>query len=302
MITHLKHHQIDKEKWDKCILSDSHSFVYAFSWYLDAVSPEWEALVMNEYEAVMPLTIKKKFGCKYLVQPSFCQRLGIFSAISISEDIESEFLSFLNFKHIFISTKTGIKKSNSGFLVTENPNYILNLNETQVNLQQHYSENTKRNIKKATRNNLIIREIESKEYVRFMLKNTPKKLEKTYQQLPGIINSCEQHNSCCFFGAYSEQKLIAAACFLISPNRLINIAPTSSAEGMEKSAMFLLIDFVIKKYAQSNIILDFEGSKIDGIARFFKGFGAKTENYYYVQKRLLIHSFLVFVFKFISRK
>lgn len=43
--------------------------------------------------------------------------------------------------------------------------------------------------------------------------------------------------------------------------------------------MFLLIDEFIKQYASRNMILDFEGSNIEGVARFYAGFGAKPFNY-----------------------
>jgi hypothetical protein len=41
----------------------------------------------------------------------------------------------------------------------------------------------------------------------------------------------------------------------------------------------MLVDQYIRKYAGRDIIIDFEGSMIPGIARFFEGFGAKETNY-----------------------
>jgi hypothetical protein len=43
--------------------------------------------------------------------------------------------------------------------------------------------------------------------------------------------------------------------------------------------MFLLIDEFIKKYSEKNLILDFEGSNMEGIARFYQGFGATDCEY-----------------------
>jgi hypothetical protein len=43
--------------------------------------------------------------------------------------------------------------------------------------------------------------------------------------------------------------------------------------------MFLLIDDFIRQNAESNLILDFEGSNIQGIARFYAGFGAEPQTY-----------------------
>ena len=48
--------------------------------------------------------------------------------------------------------------------------------------------------------------------------------------------------------------------------------------------MFLIINQLVKEYAEKNILLDFEGSQIEGIARFYKGFGAVNQPYYVLKK------------------
>ena len=44
--------------------------------------------------------------------------------------------------------------------------------------------------------------------------------------------------------------------------------------------MSLLFNTIIEQHIADNEILDFEGSMIPGIAKFFKNFGAKGFNYY----------------------
>src|SRR3990172_7490113 len=95
MITYLKHSEIDKPKWDKCIQNSSNGLIYAYSWYLDFVSPNWQALVRGDYEYVMPLTCKKKYGINYLHQPFFAQQLGVFSSAVLSDYDVDEFLSLI---------------------------------------------------------------------------------------------------------------------------------------------------------------------------------------------------------------
>jgi hypothetical protein len=48
--------------------------------------------------------------------------------------------------------------------------------------------------------------------------------------------------------------------------------------------MFYLVDYIIRKEAAKDKLLDFEGSKIEGVARFYKGFGAKYHPYYILKK------------------
>src|ERR1700759_1778470 len=75
MISYLSHSDIDKLRWDACISHAQYSIIYGYSWYLDMVSPGWDALVDDDYQSVFPLTWKKKFGLYYLSQPNFAQHL-----------------------------------------------------------------------------------------------------------------------------------------------------------------------------------------------------------------------------------
>ena len=91
-IKHLKHKAIDFERWDSAIAASNNQLPYAFSWYLNTVSPGWEALVSKDYGFIMPLPVKKKYGFKYLVQPKLTQQLGIFSKSNIDENTVKSFI------------------------------------------------------------------------------------------------------------------------------------------------------------------------------------------------------------------
>src|SRR3972149_10763281 len=93
MIHYLKHNEIDKQKWDNCIDTCVNNIIYAYSWYLDIVCPDWNALVKNDYEYIMPLTAGKKYGIEYLYPPYFAQQLGVFSKEKISQEFVEEFLN-----------------------------------------------------------------------------------------------------------------------------------------------------------------------------------------------------------------
>ena len=74
-------------------------------------------------------------------------------------------------------------------------------------------------------------------------------------------------------------EIIAGAFFLVYFNRIYYLVSFSSEEGKKTSAMFWLIDKMIQKYAQKDMVLDFEGSTIPGIAKFMKGWGAELVMY-----------------------
>ena len=91
-VSYLQNANIDKVKWDKCIDTASNGLIYAYSFYLDAMAKHWDALVMNDYEAVMPVTWNKKYGVHYLYQPFLCASLGLFGK-HINREMLSAFLN-----------------------------------------------------------------------------------------------------------------------------------------------------------------------------------------------------------------
>ena len=78
VLQYIKHSEIDSEKWNQCIDAAQNSRIYAYDWHLDRTAIVWDALVLGDYDFVIPLPIRKKWGIKYLYQPLLSQQLGIF--------------------------------------------------------------------------------------------------------------------------------------------------------------------------------------------------------------------------------
>jgi Holliday junction resolvase len=62
---------------------------------------------------------------------------------------------------------------------------------------------------------------------------------------------------------------------------------SANEESKSAGAMYLMVDEIIKRYAQKIAIFDFEGSDVEGIANFNRNFGAKDFVYLRVQKNTL---------------
>ena len=93
-IHYLTYQQIIKTKWDACIDKADNGLIYAYSFYLDAMAKHWDALVMNDYEAVMPLTWNKKYSIHYLYQPPFTACLGVFGKLLTAETVTNSYRQF----------------------------------------------------------------------------------------------------------------------------------------------------------------------------------------------------------------
>lgn len=277
-ICYFKHSQIDRKKWDDCIENAYNSIIYAQSWYLDIVSPNWEALVLNDYQTVMPLPKKKKYGLSYLTQPFFTQQLGIFSRNIIENELVEKFVSKIPY-HIY---RINFNEENFCKKATALPNYVLDLQQNYEDIRKNFAENTKRNIKKAEKLGLSVKNINSVDFFQFFKEINDVKYEKLLPVLEKIV-FCKNSAVKLYSVVNQEGRVVAANLTLQTGNRIINLVPVSNSEGREQSAMFFLLDYLIRQNAETEAIFDFEGSKIESIAKFYQGFGARFEPYYQIR-------------------
>lgn len=277
-IEFIEHKEIDFCRYDDCICQSKAGTVYAMSWYLDIVSPGWSLLMAEDYSYVMPLPNKLKYGIKYLIQPYFCQQLGVFSKLDLSEDVFLSFINAIPFKYTNIQLNTSNVFGRSSEKLR--PNYVLNLNMDFEEIRASFKKNCLRNIKKAQSYNQKIEEISPDEYINIVKENAgaiinPQMLEL----LNAIIAKSLENGTGKILAVLSDGAVVATVFILFFKSKIYYLSPVSSPEGKEKQSMSLIINDIIEKYAERMDFLDFEGSAIPGVANFYAGFGATPEYY-----------------------
>lgn len=290
-IRFVKNKDIDYQKWDQCIARSIVPLIYAQSWYLDLISPNWDALVSDDYAFVMPLIIKRKFGISFLLQPIFAQQHGIFP--ETDKAIENNFLSTIRdqFRYITIYLNAShFEPFPEGYKVLPRTNFILKLSPSNSDLKNNYSKHTRRQIKKAEDNKvIIIKGLQTSEYLDLQISvNKNNLLQPTMQTLKRLIEYGLLHETGIIYAAYNQHNtLCAAAFFIVSGQRVTYLNAVSTEEGKNISAMHKIIDQFILEHSGTPLTLDFEGSVIEGIARFYKGFGAEKEQYFCLKSNRL---------------
>lgn len=303
MIKHLNNYEIDKAKWDNCIEKSFNGIIYAYSWYLDIVSPEWEALIEEDYSIVFPLTQRSKNGINYLFQPVFTQQLGVFSIKKLNSEIVQQFLKHIpqKYKFIDINLNTFNQIDNSEIQAQRFVTYELDLIHSYEFIYKHYANNTKRNIKKAQNEKIqLMSNLKPEVIIDLFRKNKGKDLnnlkDKDYQILTKLIYKCLQKGRAYLIGAYNtNNELCAGTIFIESHKKIIFLFSATNELAKENGAMFYLIDKFIFENSQKNLTLDFEGSNISSLARFYRGFGSTECIYLHLEinKLNFIYNFLL---------
>lgn len=291
MIKHLARNELDVKKYDNCISIAINSRIYAYSWYLDIVCDDWDVLVKDDYQSVMPLPKRKKYGVNYIYLPPWVQQLGVFSKDKIPENLIREFLKKIPRKFklvdIFLNSENYFKEKK----ISLRTNYILQLNESYETLSKDFTKGRKSSIKQAKNSNLkIAKEFSYEKIIQLFKTNKGVELNKNssdYTILNELIEYMLQLNLVESMSVVNNNnELIGGAFFLKDKQRITYLFSSLNNKGREKQAMSFLINYVIEKCSKTNCILDFEGSMINNIAAFFKSFGAVKEQYYWYRKKL----------------
>lgn len=281
MIRLFKHNKIDKVKWDDCVNKSFNGNVYALSWYLDIVHPEWDALIENDYERVMPLTCSKKFGISYMFQPFFVQQLGVFSTSELSQDDVDRFIDAIPRQYLLTQYRLNSfnKVDYESDTIVRHRNVELDLIYDYQYLYNNYNSNTKRNLAKAEAAGLSINHNINPEIIINIFRNNKGKnvkhwRDKEYNRLLELVNVAIS-KECCFNISVNDKdnNVIAGAIFVCSHDRIIFLFSGSDEKHKDKHALTMLLDNVIREFSETQYTIDFEGSDNDGLARFYKGFG-----------------------------
>jgi len=286
-IQYISHSRIDKTKWDKCVDEAANGLIYGYSFYLDIMSKNWDALVLDGYDSIMPLTWSKKFGVYYLYQPPFSANLGVFTRGKISNEAAPEtFIEAIprKFRLIEISLNHGNHIHKNLPFVYSRTNYILKLDKDYDSLNKNYRENHRRNIHKATDMGCTaIKDIPLEEVISLSKQQMRTKTRintDDYDRFEKLYSFLSARHKAVTYGIIGPQRDLLSSCvFFFSHQRAYYILVGNHPRGRNLGCSHALIDAFIKDHAGKDLVLDFEGSDLEGLALFYAGFGASPETY-----------------------
>lgn len=297
MIRHIVRKKINLNKYDDCINNAIQNSSYANSSFLDIVCDDWDLLVLNDYEAVMPLPKRKKYFINYIYTPFLIQQLGILSPTEVKSSLINEFIKSIpnKFKLVNFNFNSTNKFSAEG--VHTKKNYILNLNRSYQELYNNYRRDRKSRLKQVKEKDLSIQKCDPQLIARSFMKDKgsvlsfkPSDSEKTIL----LMMYCLDHNNGMAYGVFdkTDDTFLGGSIFYKAANRIIYLISTTPSIGKKLNTPTLLLDHVIKLNSETEYKLDFAGSMVPGIASFFKSFGATTEDYASFHKETSIKKLL----------
>ena len=289
LIKYIQREHLDEEKYNDCIENSIQSNSYAFSWYLDIVCDNWDVLVLNDYEAVMPIPRRKKYGIKYVYQPLWVLQLGIFSK---GDFTQSDFISVVQKRFRFIELRLNFKNllDTDSLYFIEKQFQELKLTVGYEKIKKAYRSDRKKDLKRAEKSELRIELGGSPSDLITLFQNnvgkrTPEIKQQDYQNLETLINFCliDDYGELCF--AYQGETLVAGAFFLKHQETVTILCSSTDFSNRKNGANTFLIDEAIQRYINKYKTFNFGGSSMQTIAKYFFSFGTQEKTYPMLVKR-----------------
>lgn len=275
MIKRIPRKKLDINKYTECLNKSVNYRIYAEYWYLDAlVENNWDCYVLNDYEAIMPLPFVKKFRLKFIVQPIYCQQLGVFHQENFSKET---FQLFENKLHRNLVRAYSFNEENTEMFEPKGKKRVNQIIELDQFHFENYSKMVQRNVNYFTKQQLVIKKNDKIEpLLNFKIQHRNHFVNiPYYKKLLTVLN----HYKFLDIQFVEDEEVFGFVCFMKSKNRVFYLDSATSQTGKDKKVPTGIINEMLKELKSKKIIFDFEGSSIPSISKFYNGFGATIRNY-----------------------
>lgn len=295
MIRYLTHELIDKQAWDKCVMESENGMIFGMSYFLDQVFPHWSGIVMGDYDAVMMVPVKRKLKVLYAFQPFFVRHVGIYHKAALTQEqmqsMLDEIPTTIKWVKLFVDPIVFSPKSK---WKTEHRMYQrLNIDREMKEVEDSYSTNARRNIKKAEKQELILQKEMNPVIVSDMFrKYKGGELDvfsaEDYTRLTSLMETCIHHQAGETWSvADPHGNKLAAGFFCLWGDTVTFLKGAITDEGKTKGAMHFLFSRIIRHYHSTYHYLDFGGSNVPSVARFYQSLGGEDRYYIQAERNLL---------------
>ncbi|MEI7475164.1 MAG: GNAT family N-acetyltransferase [bacterium] len=297
----------NKQKYIELCKSEPSIPLFSKSWWLDSVTDNWDvALVIrnNRIVASLPYCLSHKYGkYKYITLPLLTQSIGIWieypenqkytSKLSYEKEIINELINQLpdfdyfnqNFHYSFSNF---LPFHWNGYTQTSRMTYLINDLSDVDNIFNNFEGRIRKEIRKAEKT--INVDFDDNIELFYELNNQVFKkqglaIPYTFEFIKKLDRNLSTNKSRRIFFAKDISNNIHAALYLVwDSNSAYYLMGGTNLDYRTSGAMSLLMWEAIKYASTVTTKFDFEGSMIEPIENFFKGFGAVQQQYTNISK------------------
>ncbi len=279
-------------------------------WWLDAVSEshKWDVIIHRSggiITGILPYILKKKMGLTLITMPKLTPYLGPWieypvgqkyaTQLSYEKDVYTALIEQLP-KFDFFKQRLHSSIANwtpfywKGFKQTTRYTYILDDLESKDKIWEKFQTKIRTDIKKAKdRFKIEIKDDLPTEHLTTLSMKTFQRQGQSFPYskalLERVFNACARHKRGKAFYAVDPSNNIHAAIYVVWDDRTVYYLLGGTDSKLRQSgATSYLIWHAIQFAIASSKAFDFEGSMIEPVERFFRGFGGRLAPYFTIFK------------------
>jgi lipid II:glycine glycyltransferase (peptidoglycan interpeptide bridge formation enzyme) len=284
--------------------------IFQEPWWLDASAPNaWQSIEIEKNGktvARLPYAIEKKKGLTLITAPPYTHTLGPWLAptnamkyakhLSEQKDLLTELIDRLPPHDYFVqkfhpSITNWLPFHWKGFTQTSAYTYTIGDLSDLDAIWAGFQENTRREIRKAQKQQLLVESSEDIDYLYYLSKVTFERqnidypASSTVEKIRQIDRACASRQRRKILLARDSQGKIHAGIYLVwDENSAYYLVGGADPEFRTTGAMSLLLWEAIQFSATVTKQFDFVGSMNESIERFVRGFGGKQVSYFVITK------------------
>lgn len=298
----------NKEKYRNFCKKEKNIPIFSKDWWLDCVCgiDNWDVVLVEkggEIFASMPYYKKQKIFFDIITMPQLTQNMGVYikyppkqkyyKKLSWQKDIMLSLIEQLPNFDLFIQNfsrniDNWLPFCWKKYSQTTRYTYVIE-NTTIENLEKNLETDIRRRRRRASENGIVV--VESNEVDKFYELNkmtfTRQGLEIPYsfELVKKLHDVCLKNSSVKMYFAKDKEENIISANFLVYDHNTVyylmgGIDPNKKDLGGMDVVQFESIKFALN----SGRCFDFEGSMIENIEKYFRGFGAIQKPYFTISK------------------
>lgn len=303
-ICYLKSNEIDVVQWDKKIHKSVNASVFAYSWYLDIVCSNWDALVDESLDTLMPLPYVERGGRRFLIQPPLTYHLGIYSSDILQRKLSDLFVqqaaSRFEYAKLILNKYNDFSPSRN-FRKLQHRLFELDLIASYSKLYSHYQVimclhlnafHEKYNLLAGLQLGYMIQFLETKRHV--ALGNLGVKIVPLLQRL---IAALYRYRMCETIGVFDQHNELVAFFIVVSSNLKLSLLYFAIEKSHSKQMLFSgIIDYLIQHQCEKNLTLEIDTFADSDLEAVCRGMGASITS-----RPVLSVNSLPMIYKFFYR-
>ena len=272
---------IDELKWSQMLSSSPSIFTqYQEIWFLNSICKSWQVFVKGDYEAAFVFSTQKKGGFSLIYQPFFSRCFSFLgkSDASFEAAVFNRLKKQSKWIRINLPEKYTAFKDHLKALSFQQ----LDLGNDYESIHANYSTNAKRLLKK-NKHLKLVKTNDVAAFISLFKHQVGDNIgynASNYQNLETLLNEGLKREKLIIYAIHDQADVLGYAAFYFHNNIINYLKGALNEKGKKFGAMYFAFDQLIHLYAGKKFIFDFGGSNVEGIAAFYKKFGASDAVYY----------------------